>query len=248
MIKEYNFSFNELVIDQQEIQAVLGYGDGALPEPFNRYLEQAFFNAHSLIDIRATYLIVKDVVVDENRNTLVAGKQEFRVGKTICRELKGSERLAFFVCTAGKTISEKSVDLLKGEDPVLGYIYDLLGSAITEAAGDLMQSFLKQEIEMTGHRITNRYSPGYCHWSMEEQHKLFELFGKSPCEVTLTQSFLMSPVKSISGVIGIGHEVKYRDYQCTLCWNKNCVYRKIRRNLKVLNSNYALSNITLPEI
>ena len=230
MIKEYNFSFNELVIDQDEIVAVLGYGDGVLPEPFDQYLEEALNDAYKLSDIRATFRIIGNIAVDEKNGILATGNHEFRVGKTVCSELKGSERLAFFVCTAGKTISEKSVKLFKGEDPIRGYVYDVLGSAITEAAGDLMQSYLKQEILENGERITNRYSPGYCHWNIAEQHKLFTLFADVPCGVVLTPSALMSPVKSISGVIGIGREVKYRDYQCTLCWNKNCVYRRIRRN------------------
>jgi cobalamin-dependent methionine synthase I len=130
------------------------------------------------------------------------------------------------VCTAGKTISERSVKLLKGEDPVLGYVYDVMGSAIADAAGDRMQLFLKQESELSGERITNRYSPGYCQWNVSDQHKLFALFPGSPSGVILTPSALMLPVKSISGVIGIGRNVKYRDYQCDLCTSENCIYRK----------------------
>jgi len=61
-------------------------------------------------------------------------------------QLTESERIAFFVCSAGKTISEKSADLFKCKNPIQGYIYDLLGSTIVEAAGDLMQNSLKQEM------------------------------------------------------------------------------------------------------
>jgi cobalamin-dependent methionine synthase I len=120
--------------------------------------------------------------------------------------------------------------MLKGENPVLGYVYDVLGSAIAEAAGDQIESFLKKEVAPEGEKITNRYSPGYCNWNVADQHKLFSLLGNSPCGVTLTESALMHPVKSISGVIGIGPTVKYRDYQCTLCLSENCVYRRVREN------------------
>ena len=227
MIRQFNFSFDELTIDQKEIRKVLGYDGVSLPSPFDDYLKEAINYASKLLDIRATYRLVEEAFVDKTKSLLLTAGNEFKIGKTVCNELKGSERLAFFVCSAGKSISEKSALLLRGEDPVLGYVYDVLGTAIVEAAGDLMQSHLKQEIEKEGKKITNRYSPGYCQRNVSDQHKLFSLFQDSPCGVSLTASALMFPVKSITGVIGIGRDVKYREYQCTLCFNENCVYKRI---------------------
>jgi len=227
MIRQFNFSFDELTIDQQEIRKVLGYDGKLLPSPFDDYFEEAISYASNLLDIRATYRLVEEAFVDKTKSVLLAAGNEFKIGKTVCNELKGSEQLAFFVCSAGKSISEKSALLLRGEDPVLGYVYDVLGTAIVEAAGDLMQSHLKQEIEKEGKKITNRYSPGYCHWNVSDQHKLFSLFQDSPCGVSLTASSLMFPIKSISGVIGIGQNVRYRTYQCTLCLSENCVYKRV---------------------
>jgi len=228
MIKEFSFDFSDLVIDLELVHEVLGYGEGQLPEPFDVYLEEALIEAAGLRDIKATYRIVENVTIDPKSRIAVANGQEFKVGKTVSGELSASEHLAFYICTAGEKISEKSAILLKGDDPVLGYVYDLLGSSIAEAAADKIQSFIKKEVENSGKKITNRYSPGYCNWSVADQHKLFSLFGDSPCGVRLTDSALMHPVKSTSGVIGIGSEVKYRDYQCTLCSSVNCVYRRVR--------------------
>lgn len=227
MIKEYNFKFDELVINQEEISSVLGYGDSPLPAPFDEYVKMALYDAKYLTDIRCAYVILEDVKIDYKRYRLLAGKQELNLGKAVCSELKGAERLAFYICTAGKTISEKSASLLQGNDPVLGYVYDVLGSIITEAAGDRMQSFLRCETDINGDRLTNRYSPGYCQWPVSDQHKLFSFFLENICGISLTDSSLMHPVKSISGIIGIGKNVKYRTYVCTLCSSSNCIYRKI---------------------
>lgn len=226
MIKEYNFRFDDLIIKRKEIISVLGYGDGLLPAPFDEYLEIAMLDAKYLTDIRGAFTVIENVKIDHRKYSLIVGEQEFIVGKAVWRELKGSERLAFYVCTAGKTISEKSANLLNGDNPVLGYVYDILGSVITEAAGDLLQSFLKSEIEINGDRLTNRYSPGYCQWSVSDQQKLFSFFNENICGVTLTNSSLMNPVKSISGIIGIGKDVRYREYVCVLCSSRNCIYRK----------------------
>jgi hypothetical protein len=227
MIKEYNFKFDELIINQEEIISVLGYGDGSLPEPFDEYVKIALHDAQSLTDIRSAYRIFDDVEIDYKKYRLLAGKQELNVGKAVCSELKGARRLAFYVCTAGKTISEKSASLLQGDDPVLGYVYDVLGSIITEAASDRMQSFLKIETEMDGDQVTNRYSPGFCKWPVSDQQKLFSLFQENICGISLTDSSLMHPVKSISGVIRIGKNVKFRTYVCDLCSSKDCSYCKI---------------------
>ncbi|MDR2914435.1 MAG: hypothetical protein LBV74_06355, partial [Tannerella sp.] len=75
--------------------------------------------------------------------------------------------------------------------------------------------------------ITNRYSPGYCNWSLQEQQKLFHLLGDKPVNVTLSSSCLMQPIKSVSGIIGVGRNVKEKAYGCTVCNNKDCIYRKI---------------------
>jgi len=233
MIKEFCFRWDELGINPKKINSLLGYGDGPLPEPFDEYLQLALYEAANLTDIRSAYKIIDDVQIDSGRGELLAGKIRFIIGKTICNELKGVQRVAFFVSTAGITISEKPSDLLPGNDPVLGYVYDILGSIIAESATDRMQLFVKKEAELNSDLITNRYSPGYCQWHVSEQHKLFSLIQENTCGVTLADSALMHPIKSISGIIGIGKGVKFREYECTLCTSKDCIYRKIKSGFKM---------------
>ncbi|MHB8579979.1 MAG: vitamin B12 dependent-methionine synthase activation domain-containing protein [Ignavibacteriaceae bacterium] len=79
-----------------------------------------------------------------------------------------------------------------------------------------------------GMKITNRYSPGYCNWNVSEQHLFFSLLPQNFCGITLTESSLMLPVKSISGIIGIGSNVKYSKYFCDKCGVKDCTYRTYR--------------------
>ncbi len=224
-IKEISFNFDDLTIDLERIQALLGYPDMPLPEPFDQYLEEVIGFARQVKEIRAIYRRIENIQIEPGRGILVADGLTFQVGRTICKELKNSEELIFYVCTAGKSISERSAVLLQGEDPAKGYIYDQVGVFITEAAGERMLQLIREELP-EGIKTTNRYSPGYCHWEVADQHQLFSLFPEAPCGVTLTPSALMTPVKSISGVIGIGKSVSYREYPCALCLSLNCVYRK----------------------
>jgi len=226
-IREYNFDFKELTLDLPGLQAILGYPESPLPAPFDDYLREALNFASQLTDIKACLRIIDDVHFEPSNGRMVADGRAFLVGKTVLKELRNSEELLFFVCTAGKAISEKSALLLMGEDPAKGYIYDQVGIFLTEAAGNQMQQLIRKEIP-PGQTTTNRYSPGYCHWDLSDQHHLFALFPPAPCGVTLTPSALMNPVKSISGVIGIGKEVSYRDYPCALCQSLLCIYRRVK--------------------
>ena len=48
------------------------------------------------------------------------------------------------------------------------------------------------------------------------------------CGVSLTESSLMVPIKSVSGIIGLGPQVRHLDYTCGLCDFKQCYKRKQR--------------------
>jgi hypothetical protein len=88
-----------------------------------------------------------------------------------------------------------------------------------------MQQKLKEMTEARGMKITNRYSPGYCGWNVSEQHKLFSLLEDNYCGISLNESALMQPIKSVSGIIGIGEKVRFNKYTCNLCDQQNCLYR-----------------------
>jgi hypothetical protein len=228
MTKEFNFHFADLVIDQQEIAAVLGYKNEPLPSPFGEYLKEALLFASTLTNFKATYTIQENISANLDSHSIWVKERPFHVGKTVYLHLKDAEKMALFVCTVGETISEKSTALLHGDAPVLGYVYDVLGSCLVEAVANKMQQALKADMEVAGFKTTNRYSPGYCQWSVADQHQLFSFFEPSPCGVTLTPSALMHPIKSVSGIIGIGTKVKHRNYQCKGCTTPNCSYREAK--------------------
>jgi len=225
-VKEIRFKYDDLTINLESIHAMLGYPDTPLPAPFDEYLEEVIGFAREVKEICAVYRRMEQVQVLPGQGIVVANGLSFQVGKTVCKELKNSEELIFYVCTAGKSISDRSTVLLKGEDPAKGYIYDQVGIFITEAAGERMLQLIQEELP-DNTKTTNRYSPGYCHWEVADQHQLFSLFPGAPCGVSLTPSALMTPVKSISGVIGIGKSVSYREYPCALCLSLNCIYRRV---------------------
>ena len=225
MIREFTYSFSQLAINPSEIAVLLGYPDGILPEPFDGYLSEAIRKAATFGDICGAVFIADQVRFSDNNDRIVLNGLEFYIGKTVAKELRNSESAALFICTAGQKISELSRSLLSGDDPVLGYVYDVLGSVIVEAATDNIHQEVQKMAVSGGKSVTNRYSPGYCHWSVSDQHKLFSFFPANCCDISLTDSALMNPIKSVSGIIGLGKAVRYRQYTCDLCSLTDCFYR-----------------------
>lgn len=95
----------------------------------------------------------------------------FSVGKTIARQLRGSEAFVFFAATAGTEFEVFQHTLQQEEDMVKIYIADSLGSIIAEKTAGCMESALVNIYGRRTGNIPNRYSPGYCGWHVSEQQK-----------------------------------------------------------------------------
>lgn len=152
----------------------------------------------------------------------------FDMGTIILRQLRGSEAYALFIATSGTAFEDYQQHLKEEGDMVRMFIADALGSVIAEKAANQMEHHLQEEIDKLEWHHTNRFSPGYCGWHVQEQQLLFPLFEGETCGVTLTNSSLMLPIKSVSGIIGLGKEVRRTDYTCGLCNFENCYKRKKR--------------------
>lgn len=226
---EQEIIYQNLVIPSSEIYEAMGYKDSM---PDEMVIEEVNALLNRIIPFLRPrfFFFITDGVLDIEQETLTVQDTVFAIGKTIARQLRGSESYAFFAATAGIEFEEFQHILQQENDMVKVYIADSLGSIIAEKAADYMEKELVEYIKEKGWKHTNRYSPGYCGWHVSEQQKLFSLFPvTSPCGIQLTDSSLMIPIKSVSGVIGIGSSVRKLEYTCGLCTYENC-FRKRKRN------------------
>ena len=107
-----------------------------------------------------------------------------------------------------------------------GYIIDAIASEYVEKSSAWLEDRVAEQAMLRRWKITNRHSPGYCDWPVSEQHKLFSLLPERFCGITLTESALMIPIKSLSGIIGLGPDVKRGAFQCSICDLKDCFRRR----------------------
>lgn len=225
---EVEISFNDLIIDRNEIDISLGYPAGELPPQFNEMVDEALSKLPTKCEIKAGYKILDVEKLSDRADGLNIGKIFFNMQKIVTSQLKKSEQAAFFLCTIGSKMENWSKQLMAERDPTLSYIVDTVASVAVESVADVLHDQIGLQMQKLNLKITNRYSPGYCNWSVMEQHQLFSFFPENFCNIKLTDTALMLPIKSISGVIGIGSDVVRAEYLCDRCGIKDCTYRAFR--------------------
>ena len=206
-------TYHDLSITPADVYEQMGYHDAEPDEVTKGELTRIVSEVSQWLRPQFSYFVV-------------GVQPDFDMGKIILRQLRGSEAYALFICTAGVEYEAYQQRLKEQGDMVRVFIADALGSVIAEKCADQMEIALQASIDKLGWHHTNRFSPGYCGWHVSQQQLLFPLFQGHTCGVTLTDSSLMVPIKSVSGIIGLGASVRKLDYTCGLCDFKQCYKRK----------------------
>lgn len=231
-----SFSFKSLNIIPEEIEELMGFERGEAPEPFPDLIRQGISMAEMLCHGTGGYIVFPDVTVDHQKETITIEGRVFHPGKTVTRELKDATMAALFLCTAGSKISALAKEQSEAGDDLAAYVFDVIGSVAADKVAARINQLIGEEACLTGLGISDSFSPGYCNWSVSEQQILFSLMPGGFCGITLSGSSLMDPVKSVSGITGIGPGLQQKGYQCNWCSDSHCIYGKIRRSKKAKKS------------
>ncbi len=231
-MKTQHFSFAELSIVPEDIEELMGFGSGTSPDPFAELIETGLKQAPEFCQIIGGYKIFRNVIIDSHAETIGINGQFFHPGKIVVSNLNKARQAALFLCTAGAGITEYSRRQSVEGNELFAYVLDLIGTVVVDKATNRLQEIILEEVSTTGFGITDSFSPGYCTWSVAEQKILFSLLPLGFCNITLSETSLMHPVKSISGITGIGIECERTGYQCDWCSDKNCINGIVRRRKK----------------
>jgi len=134
--------------------------------------------------------------------------------------LEEAYRVFPYLATCGKELEQWSESL---DDMFDRFCAD----AIKQMALNLARKYLVEHIDQNYNLAhASKMSPGsLTDWPISEQKNLFDLLGNTQhlIGMTLTPSFLMTPIKSVSG-IRFPKETTFES--CQLCPNLNCPGRK----------------------
>ncbi|NDP21093.1 MAG: 5-methyltetrahydrofolate--homocysteine methyltransferase [Paludibacter sp.] len=216
---------SDLKIKKEEIYLHLGYG-GTLPDnSMLQMIDIIIEKAYQICKPQMGFKILNGELIDSK--TISVDGLSLRVGTVICRHLSESTQFAVFLSTAGKEYEDYLNELRQSGDIVSEFMADAIGSEIAEAGVRYICKLVGEEATKSGLNATSSYCPGHCVWKLTEQSLLFSLLPPEPCGITLNDSCLMQPKKSVSGIIGIGENVVETPSECDICTMKTCYKRRL---------------------
>jgi len=93
---------------------------------------------------------------------------------------------------------------------------------------DACQREIAKQQEKEGWYLRPRFSPGYGDFDIQYQKPLMQMLDcAKTIGLTMTDSFMMTPTKSVTAVIGMSRIKERCPIQgCEICEKKDCEYRR----------------------
>lgn len=180
-------------------------------------VEELLETARPLITPKALF---KTAYIDQKTPDTVDIEGTSFTSRVLRKNLDQAERVFPFILTIGGRLEDKagsSGDLLKQ------YFLETIADLALRSAGAYFERSLKKRYGLS--KISSMSPGSLPDWPLSEQKSLFSLFGDAEASigVRLTESMLMIPRKSVSGIY-FPTEVSF--FSCQLCDRKSCPGRK----------------------
>lgn len=223
-LRYYDIAFDSLQIDRSGLYLLMGYENHIPSQNILDMIDELLTEIAPLCKPRGVYFLSEGKIID--RSKIQIGETIFSPGRIIAGAIREAEQFAVFTATIGHDFDDWLEKQKKEDEIVNVFIGNTIGSVLAEAVvGELMKQ-LAADVEADRLKISNNYSPGYCDWKLTEQSLLHNLIPSELSGIRLTESCLMLPIKSVSGVVGVGKQIKKRAYACQICTMKNCIKNK----------------------
>ncbi|MDO4620159.1 MAG: vitamin B12 dependent-methionine synthase activation domain-containing protein [Lachnospiraceae bacterium] len=148
--------------------------------------------------------------------------------RSLAKNLRGCEKVLLFAATLGEApdfLCRRYARTAVSREVAV----QASAAAMIEAYCNELNAVWKQEYAEKGFYLRPRFSPGYGDFPLSLQPLFLEtLRAGRTIGITLTDSLLMMPTKSVTAVIGIGREKTDCEPEgCEVCENSaNCPYRR----------------------
>ena len=151
-------------------------------------------------NIQCKYAAVRVSLEFTGENTVNCGFGEVE-SNDLSKNLSGCNKAFVFAVTLGIGV-DRFLNKLALTSPVNHFISDAFASAYAESAADKAEEIMKGSL-----KCRPRFSPGYGDLDLNCQKKLLELVNAQRLlGINLSGSLLMTPIKTITAIVGIENE------------------------------------------
>jgi len=214
------YGVDEIAVEPTQVLRYLGVV-GKQPDPDTAQLvERCIADFKAAADYKVCWLTAEIKVEEEavDFGVLRAG------GKSLARNLQGCKRAILFAATTGIQ-AEQQRKRAAVVSSAKALVLDAVGTAAVEALCDRFCA--ERQTELKGQRLRPRFSPGYGDLPLELQKDLLNcLDSHRKIGLSLSESMLMIPQKSVTAIAGIGREGCQNQRQnCECCEKRDCTFR-----------------------
>lgn len=184
----------KIVINKNELAQRLKTDRGFEHSAVDMCIEE--FN--KVADYRYAYVRVPVDFVDENICNL--GFDDI-YSKNLCDVLRGCKSAIVLAVTTGIAV-DRLLNKFSVTSASRHFITDAVASAAAESFCDFMDNMLRKNPDKP-----HRFSPGYGDLPLEIQPRILDMLNASKnIGITINKSLLMTPVKSITAIMGVCDE------------------------------------------
>ena len=143
--------------------------------------------------------------------------------------LETCQHIIVFAATVGIGL-DRLIARYSKVSPAKALLFQAIGAERIEALCDAFCRDMAAEQAVFGNSITRRFSPGYGDLPLALQRDIFQVLDcPRKIGLTLNESLLMSPSKSVTALIGVttGRICGQPDKSgCSACQHESCIYRR----------------------
>jgi hypothetical protein len=150
-----------------------------------------------------------------------------RTGLSLPENADEAPEVAVCICTIGPKFDIAVTEAMKAGDGLRASLLDATGVGLLESLGHLSFSYIRSKARHNDLFAGCRAGPGYNHMPMEAQIHLFSMVNSAGIGVSLMDSLVMIPAKSLSFLVIFYKKppVKNDVYKCSVCNLTECPYR-----------------------
>lgn len=146
----------------------------------------------------------------------------------LARRLNGCRACVLFAATVGLEL-DRLIARYGGASPARSLFFQAIGAERIEALCDAFCGQMAEDLARQGRGVTMRFSPGYGDLPLALQRDIFRVLDcPRRIGLTLNESLLMSPSKSVTAIFGITDrpEGGCAGAGCAGCGKQDCVFRE----------------------
>ena len=223
---QFQFDINDIYPERKRVLNQIGVPDGA---NINEKVQASLEKSLNLFETLAKPVgVIKNISKDEF-GILFKGEGENEDDALLKDIYPKAEKLSIFALTLGSEVSVEIKNAFASNDFPLGSLLDAAASIAADVAVTKIEDmFLDQFKDSSSQNdfVVLSYSPGYCGWNISGQKKLFDFINPTQIGISLNDSYLMTPIKSVTGVLVYGKkEIHIFDNNfkyCRDCRDKSC--------------------------